>query len=104
MQPFYTFRILFRVSPHHILGSKKKEEQTAEIAEESIISEWVSFWGSPEIMMVGEDSSFIGGILQEFCTSRNIISQTAIPGNHQSLGAPERRHRLFRTITDHVID
>ena len=26
-----------------------------------------------------------------------------IQGNHQSLGATERRHRLFRTITDHVV-
>ena len=26
-----------------------------------------------------------------------------IPGHHQSLGATERRHRLFRVIIDHVI-
>jgi len=53
-------------------------------------------------MMADKESRVVGGIFQDFCTTRNIILQTAIPGHHQSLGATERRRRLFRFITDHV--
>ena len=69
----------------------------------SAISDWVAIFGTPEILMVGEYSRFTGGIFQDFCTSRNVIFRTAIPGHHQSLGATERRHRLFRAIIDNVI-
>ena len=50
---------------HYFLGAKKKEEQTAEMAKESAISERISFFATPGIMgimMVGKDSRFIGGI------------------------------------------
>ena len=73
------------------------------MVKESIISGWVAFLGTPEIMMVCKDSRFIRKIFREFRTSHNIILQTVIPGHHQSLGATERRHRLFRTSIDHVI-
>ena len=43
------------------------------------------------------------GKFQEFCTARNIISQTVTPCHRQSLGATERRHGLFRTVIDHVV-
>ena len=73
------------------------------MAKGSAISEWIAFFGAPEIMMVGKDSRVIGEFSQEFSTTPNIISQSVITGHHQSLGAAERRHRLFRTIIDHVI-
>ena len=60
------------------------------------------FFGTPEIMMADKDSRFVGEIFQDFCTARNIIPKTAIPGHHQSAGATERRRRLFRAIIDHV--
>ena len=54
--------------------------------------------------MVGDKGSrFTGEVFQEFCTARNIISQAAIPGHRQSLGATERRRGLLRTIIDHAI-
>ena len=53
--------------------------------------------------MVDGDSRFIGKLFRDFCTTRNIISQTAIPGPHRSLGDTERRRGLFRAIIDHVV-
>ena len=73
------------------------------MVKESAISDYVAILGTPEIMMVGKDSGFIGEIFQDFCTSPNVISKTAIPWHHQSLGATDRRHRLFRAIIDHVV-
>ena len=84
------------------LGTKKKQEQTSEMVKASAISEWVASFGAPEITMVYKDSRFVGGIFQDFCNARNIISQTVIPGHHQSLWATERRRRSFRVIIDHV--
>ena len=46
---------------------------------------------------------FTCGIFQEFCTSRNVVLRTVIPGHRQSLGATARRHGHFRTIIDHII-
>ena len=88
---------------HYFFRGKKKEEQTAGMLKERANSEWIAFFGTPEITTAGKDSRFTGGIFQDFCKSRNVILQTAIPGRHQSLGAIARRHRLFRTIIDHVV-
>ena len=60
-------------------------------------------FGATEIAATDKDSRFIGKVFQEFCNARNIIPQAVIPCNHQSLGATERRHGLFRTIIDHVV-
>ena len=65
MPPFYTYKILFRVFRSSFLGAKNKEEQAAEMVKSSIISAWVSFFGTPGIMMAGADSRFIGGF-QDF--------------------------------------
>ena len=70
---------------------------------ENAISGWIAFFGTPEILMVDMDSRFGGKMFQDFRTARNIILQAAIPGHHQSFGATERRHRLFRAIIDHVV-
>ena len=92
----------FAISSHHLIGTKK-EEQSAEMVKESMISDWISMFGAPGILMVGKDSRVIGENFQDSPTSHNIILQTAIPGHHQSLGAAERRRRLFRTIIDHFV-
>ena len=52
-----------RFSAIVFLGAKKKEEQTAEMAG-GVISDWVAVFGTPEIMMVGKDSRFIGGVFR----------------------------------------
>ena len=70
---------------------------------ENVISDRVAVFGTPEIMVVGNDSAFTGEIFQDFRTARNIVLQTVIPVNHQSLGATERRLGLFRNIIDHVV-
>ena len=67
------------------------------------ISNCSEAFGTPEIMATDKDSRFIWKVFQEFCTARNIILQTVIPGHHQSLGATERRHGLYREINDRVI-
>ena len=73
------------------------------MVKESAISERMAVFGTPEIMMVGKDPRFNGGTFQDCRMTHNIVLQTVIPGHHQSLGATERRHRLFRTIIDHAI-
>ena len=95
---------LSRFSEIVFIGSKKREEQTAEMVRETMISNWLAVFGAPEILLVDKDKRFIGEICQDFCTGHNIISQTSIPGHHQSLGATERRRAHFRGIIDHIID
>ena len=68
-----------------------------------MILNWIAVFGTTEILLVGKDKRFTGGIFQDFCADRNIISQTVIPGHHQSLGATERRRAHFRGIIDHII-
>ena len=92
-----------RFSVAILLGTKKREEQTAEMAREAVISNWLAVFGAPDILIVDKDERSIGNIFQDFCTSRNITLQTVIPGHHQSLGATERRHAHFRGIIDHII-
>ena len=70
---------------------------------ETVISNWLAVFGTPDILVVDKDKRFTGEIFQDFCTSRNITLQTVIPGHHQSLGATERTHAHFRGIIDHVI-
>ena len=84
-------------------GAKKKEEQTSEMARGKVIPSCLAVCGAPEIIVVGKDSEFTGEIVQDFCTCRNIVLETVIPGHHQSLGATERRRGHFRTIIDHII-
>ena len=63
---FCTFEILshdFRRL--RFLGTKKKEEQTAEMVRVSAISNWMAVFGTPGIM-VGKDSRFIGCVWGDF--------------------------------------
>ena len=82
---------------------KKKEDQTEEMVRESAIPNGLAVFGAPGIMATDKDSIFIWNVFVEFRTARNIVPQSVIQGHHQSLGATEIRHGLFRTITDHVI-
>ena len=74
---------------------RKKEEQTTVMVGENAISNWPAVFGAPEIMAGGKDPRFIGKVFHGFCTARNIVLQTVIPGHRQSLGATERRHGFF---------
>ena len=85
------------------LTGEKRKKKTAETVRESAIPNWLALFGAPGIMVASEDSRFIGKVPREFSTARNIVSQTVIPGHHQSLGETERRHGLFRTTIDHVV-
>ena len=49
-----------------LLGANKKEEQTAGMVKQSLISDRVAIFGTPEILMVGKDSRFIGGFFSRF--------------------------------------
>ena len=64
---FSRFSVIF------FLGTKKREEQTAEMVREAMISNWIAVFGTPGILLVGKDKRFIGKIFQDFCTGRNII-------------------------------
>ena len=104
VQLFYTPGILFsRFSAITFLGGEKRGEQTAEMAREAAISNWLAAFGAPEILTPGKDKRFPGGIFQDFCAYRDIISQAVIPGNRQSLGAAERRNAHFRGTIDRII-
>ena len=85
------------------MGAKQKAEPTAEMFRAKVISNWSAVFGAPEVVVAAKGSRFIGGFPQEFRTDRNIVSQTVIPGHHQSLGATERRRGHFRLIVDHMI-
>ena len=50
-----------RFSAISFSGTKKQEEQTAEMVRASVISNWVDVSDTPEIMAAGKDSRFIGG-------------------------------------------
>ena len=63
-------------------GTKKKEEQTAEMVKESAISDRMAIFWTPEITMAGKYSIFTGELFQDFCTTHNIVLQTVIPGRH----------------------
>ena len=52
-------------------GAKKKEEQTADMVNESAISDWAAVFGAPEIMMVGQDSRFIEKLFRN--SARRVI-------------------------------
>ena len=83
--------------------AKKKGEQTAEMALETSIPNWLSVFGAPYIWIADKDMGFIGNIFQDFCSARNVALQTIIPGHRPSLGAAERRRCQFRTTIDHIV-
>ena len=54
---------------------------------DSVISQRTSFFGTPEITILEKGARFSGWGFQDFRTAHNDVSQTAIHGNRQSLGA-----------------
>ena len=83
-------------------GWWNKDDQAAEMVLAQVVSNWLSAFGDPGIIVAGADSRLIGKISQDFCTSRNICPQAVIPGRHQSLGAVELRLGHFRLTSDHT--
>ena len=77
--------------------------ETEEMVRKTMISNWLSVLGAPDILIVDKDKRFIGEAFRGFRTLRNITLQTVIPGHHQSLGATERTHAYFRGIIDRII-
>ena len=55
------------------LGTKKREEQTAEMVRETVISNWLAVFGAPDILVVDKDKRFVGKIFQDFCTHTAIL-------------------------------
>ena len=84
---FVRIRGNFHVSRLLLLwGGTKKEGRVAEMVLANVMPNWLAVFGAPRIIVVDKDSRFIGGILQEFRTARNIVSQAEIPRHRQSLG------------------
>ena len=101
---FFTFtRHFFSFFGSGFLGTKKRDEQTAEMVCETMISNWLAVFGAPDILIVDKDRISIGEIFQDFRASRNITLQAAIPWHHQSLGATGRRRGYFRGIIERII-
>ena len=83
------------------IGTKKKKEQTSDKVVHDVLAYWVSFFGTPCIILPGGDSRFIGSHSHNFATG-DITLQTFIHGHHQSLGATEWRHMYFRDISAQI--
>ena len=99
-----TFEILFAIFGNSVFRSEKERRTNGGTGKRaSAVSDWMAVFGTPEIMAPDKDSIFIGGIFHDFRTEHNVVLQVVISGHRQSLGATERRHRLFRTIIDHVV-
>ena len=107
----YGDRAAFSTRSRHILAISRigiyrgfeKGWRNAEMARGKVISNWSAAFWAPEIIAVDKAPMPIGEVFQDFCTSRNIVLQSVIPGRHQSLGAAERRHGHFRMIIDYTI-
>ena len=93
---FYTSEILCR-DFRRLRGFRNEKERSANGGNGKRKCDFKSdgSFGRPGIMAVRKDSIFIGEISQDFRNARNVVLQTVIPGNHQNLGATERRHGLF---------
>ena len=52
----------------------------------AILTHWVAFFGTPDIIISDMDQMFTGAEVQQFRRDRNIPLQTVISGDRQSLG------------------
>ena len=85
-----------------MFGGKRSEN--ADMVKESVILDRMAVFCTPEIMVDGKDPRFTGWVsLRDFRSASNVVSQTAIPRAHQSLGATANRRGLFRAIIDRAI-
>ena len=48
-------------------GGKTQNEQAADKAAHAVLANWVSFPGTPDIILTDKDSGFIGSGLSRFC-------------------------------------
>ena len=69
------------------IGNKEKAELTADIVVGAVLTHWVGFFDTPDIIIADKDPIFTGGV--RFCQDRNIALQTVIPGHQKSLGAAD---------------
>ena len=84
------------------IGTKKKGEQTSEMARETTISHGLAASGAPDILIVYNDMGY-WVVLPRSPPSRNIALLTFIPGHRRSLGAAGRRLGHYRAIADHIV-
>ena len=69
MPHFYKFQTHARDFPYRRIGiwrAMKKGEQTAEMARATAISNGLSVYGAPRILVVAKDMGFTGGDISEF--------------------------------------
>ena len=66
------------------------------MARDAVISHWIEAPAAPGILVVGEDMRYIVGTFRDFCSSRNIVLQNAIPVHRESLGPTARRKVAFK--------
>ena len=93
---FYTSEAISHDFQNSYLSVRRKGAKTAEVGRGALIPNWLAAIGAPGIAIVGKDRGIIGKIWRD-PPSRNIVLQTVIKGNRQSLGATERRRGHFRT-------
>ena len=74
----------------------EKRGNLAKKAAHAVLTNCVSYLGTPDIILADNDAMFVGKEFSQFCTYRNIPLHTVIPGHRQSLGDTGRRRRYFR--------
>ena len=93
-----------RYSMVTFIGTKTKTEQTADTVVNAILTNWVSFARTPDIILPDKDSTAIASKVSQFCNVRYITLQKVIPGHRQSLGATESRNMHFKGIKQKILD
>ena len=86
------------------IGNNKKAAETADKVENSIFSYRVSLFATPDIILTGKDSRFIGPKVAQFRNARKIHVQAIIPRHHQSVGSTVRRSMYFMDATHQILD
>ena len=70
---------LSRFSAIILMGSKKNEEQTAEMVRGEAISNWMAMFGAPGIIVVDKDSRFVGGDFPRILRQPQYSSENSDP-------------------------
>ena len=81
-----------------------KKDQTSEKADQTVLTNRISFFGTPDIAPSDKDARFAGQEFSRFRTDRNITLLTVIHGRRRSLGSNESRRMYFRETSTQIIE
>ena len=76
----------------------------ADKAANASLKHTIAFFGAPDIINADKDPRSTWAQISQICRDHNISLQTVIRGDHQSLGATERRHMYYKDTTQQIID